>query len=316
MQTHAANGAIWRISAGDYSADISELGATLVRLQHDGHDLVAGFDPDAMRPAARGQLLAPWPNRIEDGRYCVDGQEYQLPLSEPERANASHGLLAWQPWRLVEQTSARVTAQATLYPQPGWAWPLTVQVTYSLSEAGLTVEVSATNHAASTCPFGFGAHPYLTAGEPSLDQASLTLAVRTALDTDERLIPRGRHDVAPFAARSLAGLNLDTCFTDVSGVRADQVLGQLELMKTLGSQRVWEAALTCAGRSTVLWASEQFRFVQLFTGDGLPAPDTRRGLAVEPMTCAPNAFNSGEGLLWLAPGETWTGTFGILQRPA
>jgi aldose 1-epimerase len=48
----------------------------------------------------------------------------------------------------------------------------------------------------------------------------------------------------------------------------------------------------------------------VFTGD--PLPDVaRRSLAVEPMTCAPNAFRTGEGLLTLEPGASFTAEWGI-----
>ena len=132
----------------------------------------------------------------------------------------------------------------------------------------------------------------------SLDDAALTLDVATQLTVDERLIPTGRetstHDFS--GGLPLEGVSLDTCFTDI-GVTDGR----------------WRASVTSGSRTTTLWAdASAYRYVQTFTGDGLPEPKNRRsGLAVEPMTCPANAFNTGEGLLTLAPGETWSAPFGI-----
>lgn len=293
----APGGHEWQIEADGYLARITEIGAALRVLQHDGVDLIAGFAPDVMRPAARGQLLAPWPNRICDGRYLAGGEEYQLPLSEPERANAAHGLVGWVAWECIEERPDSVTLGLALHPQPGWAWSVRIEVRYVLDADGLRVEVSAENLSETLCPWGFGAHPYLTAGETSLDDAALRLAASSVIKTDERLIPVGTEASDLFASGdtvSLRGVILDNCFTNLAV-----------------SHGCWEVTLSCGERATTLWAQEQFRYVQLFTGDELPAPDTRRGIAVEPMTCPANAFNSGVDLTQLAPGERWEGAFGI-----
>jgi aldose 1-epimerase len=64
-----------------------------------------------------------------------------------------------------------------------------------------------------------------------------------------------------------------------------------------------------SGNGVTLWVDESYPYVMVFTGD-LPEVN-RRGLAIEPMTCAPNAFRSGDGLLVLEPGASVTGTWGI-----
>ena len=48
----------------------------------------------------------------------------------------------------------------------------------------------------------------------------------------------------------------------------------------------------------------------LFPGD-LLADVNRRSLGIEPMTCAPNAFQSGDGLITLEPGESFAAAWGI-----
>jgi len=63
----------WRISSQGYAAVITAVGASLRELQFRGRDLVVPFDAGAVRPLYRGAVIAPWPNRIADGRYDFDG---------------------------------------------------------------------------------------------------------------------------------------------------------------------------------------------------------------------------------------------------
>ena len=62
------------IAAGDTHAVVVTLGAGLRSLQHGGRNLLHGFDDATAVPFSRGQVLAPWPNRVADGRYGWDGQ--------------------------------------------------------------------------------------------------------------------------------------------------------------------------------------------------------------------------------------------------
>lgn len=295
----APSGTQWTIAADGYEATIVEVGGGLRSLTHGGRDIVFGYDEAAMADAGRGQVLAPWPNRIADGHYDFAGRSYLLPHTEPRLANASHGLVRWMPWHLVEREPHRLHVGVTLHPQPGWAWTLRIDMTYCLGPDGLEVTPSVRNLSDSECPFGFGMHPYLTAGETTLDEMTLTADVSTQLTVDERLIPTGRrgveHDVT--SGVRLEGVGLDTCFTDI---RADD-------------DGRWRVRLARGERTTTLWAEARaYPYVQMFTGDGLPADRRRRsGLAVEPMTCPANAFVTGEGLLTLSPGEVWSASFGI-----
>jgi aldose 1-epimerase len=62
----------------------------------------------------------------------------------------------------------------------------------------------------------------------------------------------------------------------------------------------------------VLWGDESFTYVQVFTSRKLATrPAGAAALAVEPMTAPANALNTGRGLRWLEPGETWKAEWGI-----
>jgi aldose 1-epimerase len=261
-----------------------------------GEPVLDGYGVAAMCGSGRGQLLAPWPNRVQDGRYEFGGERYQLAIDEPERQNAIHGLVRWSHWTVVEHEADRAALEHRLHPTPGYPFTLDFRVEYSLVEDGLTVRTEATNVGADACPYGFGAHPYLSGGGGLVDGLDLRIPAETALTSDERSIPVGRRSVGGTeldfrAPKPLGSVQLDHCFTDLA--RDADGRAHVEL-----------------GGRAALWVDESYRYVMVFTGDALPDV-ARRSVAVEPMTCAPNAFRSGDGLIRLGPGEKHSGTWGI-----
>ena len=285
------SGEQYEISGGGYRAVVTECGATLRHLEHEGRPLVLGWPPEGQSASGRGQLLAPWPNRIRDGRYRFDDRDLQLSLSEPARSNASHGLVRWSSWTVEEQTAHSVSLLLRLMAQPGYPWTLDLHVLYDVSATGLTVTFTATNLSRSRAPYAFGAHPYLTTGTGPVDAWELTLPCDTRLLVDDRMIPNGREDVAGTdfdfrEGRTIGSTSLDTGFT---GLTRDPD-GRATV--TVHDPR--------SDTGTLLWLDDRFSWVQVFTGDELPT-HPRESLAVEPMTSPPNAFASGEDLLVLSP---------------
>ncbi len=295
-------GTQFQIAAGDYSAVATELGAGLRELHHRGRPLIAGFEADELPPGAAGQLLLPWPNRIDGGRYRVAGTGHQLDLSEPVGGNAIHGLTRWSAWSPARHDPDAVALRLDLLGRGGYPFRLDLAVEYRLSgEAGLTVSVTARNAGTRPAPYGTGSHPYLTAGAPAVDGCELTLPVTRWLPADQRGIPSGpERDLAgtPLdfrAARPVGTVTLDHAFT---GLERDE------------AGLAW-ARLTSDGAGAALWAGPGYRWLQVFTGDTLGPGRRRRAVAIEPMTCPPNAFASGTDLLTLEPGETVTHQWGI-----
>jgi aldose 1-epimerase len=298
------SGEQWTIRNGDHEAVVVEVGGGLRTYTFRGRDVLAGYSRDAQCSAGRGQLLMPWPNRIRDGRYSFTGQSRQLALSEPERGNAIHGLVRWAIWSVRAQTPESISLVCRLRPQQGWAWSLDLFVTYAMTDEGLTVTPRAVNVGTGAAPFGFGAHPYLSVGEDRVDEVRLGIPAGSLLEVDDRLLPRGTVAVdgtdRDFREPGLLGETaLDTAFTNVvAGVD-----GRWRV--TLAHQRT--------GRAVTVWAdATAYPWLQVFTGDSLPLVARRSGgIAVEPMTCAPDAFNSGDGLLVLEPGQEFEASWGI-----
>jgi aldose 1-epimerase len=298
----APTGEQYEINSGNHRAVVTEVGATLRRFSVDGRDVVHGFDVTETIKGGRGQNLIPWPNRIRDGRYTFNGVTQQLALTEPARHNASHGLARYVPWVLVEQQADTVVNRVRIHPQPGWSGTLDATITHRVSADGLTVTVEATNLSDEELPFGYGAHPYLTVGESSVDEVALTVPAASYLEVDDRLLPArlSAVDGTVYDLRRstvLGSANLDTAMTDL----------------TRDSDGRWRIRLTLGDRYAELWGDETFAWTQVFTG----GPNRDAGVAVEPMTCGPNAFNAGpthDDLRVLAPQETFVGQWGITGR--
>jgi aldose 1-epimerase len=297
------SGAQFELRHGAQRAVVAAVGATLRAYEVAGQAVVDGFPETAMASGGRGQVLLPWPNRIAAGRYVFEGETYQLPLSEVDKGNAIHGLCRWLAWTPREHTAARLVLETVLYPQPGYPFLLGLEVAYALADAGLAVTTAAHNLGARPLPFGAGQHPYFRVGTMRVDTALLQVPAASTLTTDARAVPTGRAAVAgtPFdfrAARPIGALALDTCFADLATDADGQT--RVQLAHPDGTPRL------------TLTLGPAYRYVQVFTGDTLADPASRRrGVAIEPMTCPANAFNSGEGLAVLAPGATFTATWAV-----
>jgi aldose 1-epimerase len=284
---------------------VVEVGGGLRTYSVDGHDVLDGYGADERCPSGRGQLLLPWPNRIQDGSYEFDGVRHQLPLTEPDLGNAIHGLSRWAAWRVAGHEPGRVALEHTIHAQPGYPFTLALRVQYELSEEGLSVRTTATNVGADPCPYGAGAHPYLTLGTPTVDALVLQAPGRQVLIHDERDLPVGLEPVdgTEFDFRQPRPIDetvLDNAFTDLergADGRARVTLHDPE-----------------SGRTVTLSVDEHYGHLMLFTGDPLPDVD-RRALAVEPMTCPPNAFRTGDGVIRLEPGDSATGVWTIAVEP-
>ncbi len=302
--TRPPTGQQCEIAAGPYRAVVTETGATLRTFSHAGEDLVDGFAIDALPGQCHGQVLAPWPNRLRDGRWNWRGEDLQLPVDAPAQGNsASHGLVRWMSWEVANQEADRVELRYQLRPQPGYPFALDFAVTYSVDPAsGLTARITAVNAGDDDAPVALGAHPYLRPpGGGLIDRAVLRVPASRRVLTDAWGIPVGTEAVqnTPYDLRSgrlVDRLEVNHAFTDL----ARDVTGRVRV--ELGGSD---------GRTVSLWAGSSCRWLQIFTGDTLDDSVRRRSVAVEPMTAPAGALASGEGLNVLAPGEALELAWGV-----
>lgn len=299
------SGAQWTIAADGHQAVVVEAGGGLRTYRAGGVDYVDGYGEDEICAGSAGQILAPWPNRIRDGQYTFAGRTLQLPLNEPERHVAIHGLVNWLPWQLVDQRDDAVTIGCELLPQPGYPWPLRLETEWRVGADGLRGNHQVTNIGSEPCPFGFSVHPYLQIPGVAVDDLLLRVPGRSRLLLDGRLLPIGVAKVAGgeydfTTPRRIGPTVLDMAFGDVD---PDPDGGS---SVTLGTEED-PVQLT-------VWADAAFGWWQIYTGDTLTGERYRRSVAVEPMTCPPDAFRSGRDLIVLEPGQTWTASWGIRPR--
>lgn len=292
----------YALQAGPYSAVVTAQGAALRQLRHGERHLIVPFPAGGPIPDYRGILAAPWPNRIADGRYTFEGAEHQLPVNETERGCALHGMAYPLNWDVEDHNPSSLVLSCFVGPAPGYPFRLELLARYHLDGDGLHTSVTATNTGATAAPYGVCPHPYLVAGPAPLDEWILEFPASQFLDvTPDRLLPVGLRTVENHVfdfreARRIGTTEIDHAFTGI----AFDASGRAQLVVRdpggTGVGMAWDRACP---------------WLQIHTADK-PAPViTRLGLAVEPMTCPPDAFNSGQDLVKLDVGATHTASWRV-----
>lgn len=283
----------WTIAGGGYAGTVVSVGGGLRGLTFEGRELLLGFGEDEPAHAGIGQHLFPWPNRITDGKYSFGGVDQQLYLTEPARRNAIHGLTRWANWIRLDDGSdpSYVEAGHQLHGQPGYPHQLELRLRYRLGD-GLTVTATALNVGTTAAPYGYGAHPYLSVGRP-IDECVLEFSASEWLEVSpDRLSPIGLAPVtgSPFdfsTGRVLGQFDIDNAFTGLGGE--------------------WSVTLSDPDSGARATLSGDTPWMQLYTGAAIG----RTALAVEPMTCPPNAFVTGQNLVVLEPGQSHETSFRV-----
>lgn len=299
------------LTHGDYRAEVASTGAGLRMLEFGGSPLTETWEVGEKPPLSAGLVLAPWPNRVADGAFTFAGIEHRLEITEPSRNNASHGFVRRVDWTLVDRSPSRVEQSVDVGLHKGWPYRLTLTVAHELTDSGLVVTATAKNTDENDAPYGMGFHTFVRVGDVPLDECTLEFSAGTRLQLDPvRNLPKGPSvptagsDYDFTTPKLMKDVWLDTPFSaevpDPDG-KARHILRAPD------------------GTATVLWTDREFDWVQVFTAD--PAhdqayPNRGRALAIEPMTCPPDAFNSEIDLLVLKPGQSWTGTWGMEHRAA
>jgi aldose 1-epimerase len=305
LGVHPPTGERFLLTNGSSTAEIGALAAVLLSVRIDGVDITEPTAADAMPSHGSGIVLAPWPNRVRDAVWQFDGSPQQLDVTDPELKNAIHGLLRNVAYRERARTESSVTLGAVIYPQHGWPFLLDTWVRYDLGTDGLTVTHGVENLSDRPAPYAVGSHPYFRIGAVPTEQLTLTITGDRWIELDANLNPVAEHPVEGTgydfrAGRALGDVDLNTDFTGL----------------TAGPDGA--ARLTAPdGATLTLWVDEAFGWLQTFTPrdfprDGSPA----MAVALEPMTAPADALNSGEGIRWLEPGESWQASWGVRYRAA
>lgn len=289
MFTRCASGREIALEAGDYEARIVTVGAGLAGLRYRGHDLVVPHGVNECPPGYLGKVLMPWPNRVAGGSYSWEGVSYDLPVDEPTLGTALHGFVAFQEWEIAEADASSVLLRTLIAARYSYPWTLAVSARYILDpDAGLSVELSATNIGEGTAPYGVGFHPYLAIDRAKADVLELSNPATIVYEADASMIPVAAHDVASF------GLDFRSP-TLINEAALDHAFAGLP-------QGSWTVTLRDPASGVAVSLSSETRWLQVYSADYIG----RVGVAVEPMSCPPNAFKSGTDVVALPPGDTHT----------
>lgn len=266
-----------------------------------GVDLAQPYGEYSPAPQGAGIVLVPWPNRVEDGLWQLQGTEQRLDLTDPKKRNAIHGLLRNSPYTVRDRNDSAITLAATVFPQHGYPFLLDTTVRYELVDDGIVVTHWVRNCSRTRAPYAVGAHPYLQIGDVPTEDLWITVPAETWFEADpERNIPRRE-------------LPLEGSAVDL---RAGRRVGDLDIDVAFGGVRTVDGASAWLdapdGRRVSLLQDDDFGFVQIFTTRKFPvAGDQGLAIGVEPMTAPANALVTGRGLRWLEPDEEWHGSWGI-----
>ena len=293
------------IAHGDQRAVVTEVGATLRTYVKGGLSVIEGFAGEEVPTGARGQLLYPWPNRIGEGEWTFSGRSARPSVDDLTHATAIHGLVRWRPFRIDAVNQNRCVMSLLLHPSPAYPFLSEVSVAYHLGSLGLTVTTTVTNRDGVPLPFGVGFHPYLAVTTPTIEGALLEVPAKSYVAVDERQLPTG--EILPLAGhqldfstrKSLSGHELDVTYTDL--LRDDSGLAVATLQDAEGGE-------------IDLSVDRNFPYLQVYTGDGLEKGRRRTSVAIEPMTCPPDALRSGKDVVILEPGQHWAGSWRLRRR--
>jgi aldose 1-epimerase len=295
------------LADGEWQAVVSDFGASLRQLRHSGKACLWGYSGGPAKKGGQGDVLIPFPGRIVQGRYSFEGKAHQLKLNDKDGPNAIHGFLRLLPWKVVSQTSKSARFSRTIRPDEfeGYPFSITVEMEYSVSASnGLRCAFVIANEGVGDAPVGAGFHPYLIAGPEAagIDTSEARIPADSFVEFGTDLLPTGR--VLPVERtewdyrewKPIASTRFNHCYTRLKR----------------GADGLARAGLRLAGREVIVWMDGSFDYLVVYSGDSIPAPHARRGLAIEPMTCATDAFNHPDwGLRVLKPGERFSGSWGV-----
>lgn len=303
----------FEIAHGSLRARVSSYGASLRRVFAETAqgplEIIWGYSGTANKKGGQGDVLAPFPGRLVGGRYGFGGATYQMKLNDKDGPNAIHGFLRAVDWEVSSRALDRIEFERSIQRDEfeGYPFEVEVAVAYRLSEAGFECAFRMKNRGAEPAPVGVGFHPYFTVGTSQVDQAILRSPAREIVELGPDLLPTGSilpvrgNEMDFLEPRAIGGLRINHCLTKMD--RGQDGMARVELSSPTGDRR------------TTVWMDEAFRYLVLYTGDAIPG-EARKSLAIEPMTCATDAFNRPSwGLRVLAPGQEFSGRYGITIEP-
>ncbi len=276
---------------GDFAVINTKIGASLIELNLAGLSLIdiPGSTTQSLQnnPFHPSSLLTPWVNRIRNGNYSFKGKNYQLPINEPALGNAIHGLLARVPFNIIEKSDASITLEHEYVGEEiNYPFPFTFRYRYTLSDVGgLSIQFEAVNKGKSSMPFACGWHPYFKFPNTSIEDLEIKFNPISRFISDTQMIPLKEEFLAGKNHFKFGSEKIDHVFRlEPADSHRTEFIDKKHNISLILEQ-----------------SSIQFPFLVVFQPDGFSS------VAIEPMTANTDAFNTGDGLIELAPLEAFSG---------
>jgi galactose mutarotase-like enzyme len=261
----------------------ASLRSMLVQTPRGPFELLVGgegpHEPDRLPSGTGSFLMAPWPNRVRNGRITADGKAYSVPVNSG--VHAIHGTIRRRTFEVASIEKSRCRLVSALGPE----WPFPGKVVYEVSLDGPSLLQRMEVHAdEQKFPVGVGWHPWFKRRIGGGD-AVVSAPVEAVWVLDQDMTPSG-HTVSPSGPTALnSGItpsagSLDHCFRITPGRPTTLRWPSLELR---------------------LDSSPEVTHLQVYTPDG--------ALCVEPQTCCIDAFRlASAGILQTGAAQASPGS--------
>ena len=280
-------------NTGEYISVIAELGGNVNEIVlKKGNNLYSLLDGRKSLNEFQGSeiynsaILFPFPNRIVEGKYELNGTSYQLPINWPQEGHAIHGFVCDKVFDVVHKQTDDDYAEITLSYKyeatyPGYPFPFQLTIVYRLDEKKFSCVIEAKNSGESSMPVNIGWHPYFSIND-KIDNIKMQLPKSDIIVADN-LIPTGekKTNTQFLKPEEINGKEFDTCFA----INENGDVYEIKLFFP-------EEEVTM-----VLEQEKIFKYLQIYT------PPGRKSIALEPMTGQANNFNNKEDLIVLESGE-------------
>ncbi len=268
-------------------------------------NIIYGYSKDEEKSGSMGDILFPFPGRIENSEYTFEGKKYKLSGLKIKDGHAIHGFAKLAIWKLINKTENSATLSFSMtkkeYEAKGFPFGLTINVTYSLSGKGLMCSAEILNMGDEAAPFGLGFHPYFSINGAKVDEMFLQIPANKMVEFAPNLKPTGQFleidgDLDFGTQKKIGDLVIDNCFTDLN-YENDEA----------------KTTLSVGDVKITIWQDQNLPYLQLYSADTIGEDHLRKGLAIEAQTCTGFVLNMPEmGLKVLQPGEKFTASWGIM----
>lgn len=287
------------ISAFGYQATIDLEDASLTSLRFRGMQIIKEFTPELGRQFYAGQVLAPWPNRIRDGEYSIDNILYKIPVNEYERNTALHGFLNAESWSLLKFSEQEISFKTITNKKEYYPFRLEIIVLYQLFQSGLKVTVTAKNLSFMPAPYGVGFHPYVILEiEREFHDWFLQIPADRYMKVDEERY-------LPTQMEACRKDNFD--FTNLKQIGNIKINHAFKFANSKEENTIF--LLNAQGEGIYLRCDKSIPWVEIYIPGHDHNSENQNFVAIEPMSCPPDSFNSGVDLVWLHNTEVHNFSF-------